>query len=364
MVTLQATHRRISVKAIIKSAAIALSTLLISSSAARPVQACTRTVYLGKGDVVVTARSLDWMEDMRSNLWVFPRGMKRNGNAGANSFQWVSKYGSVVTSGYDVGSADGLNEKGLAANVLYLVESDYGKADPTKPGISIGAWAQYALDNFATVDEVVENLSKEPFQVIAPMLPNGVPANLHLAVSDRSGDSAIFEYIHGKFTVHHGRQYQVMTNSPDFDQQLALNSYWQDLAGNTFLPGTQRAADRFARAAFYVNAIEKSGDDRQAVAQSFSIIRSVSVPLGISTPDQPNISSTRWRVVADHKNLVYFFDSAMSPNVFWINLADLNFKEGSPVRKLTLTGGKSYSGNTASLFEPCQPFEFLKAERK
>lgn len=48
--------------------------------------------------------------------------------------------------------------------------------------------------------------------------------------------------------MHHGMQYQVMTNSPSYDQQLALNAYWESLGGLTFLPGINRAADRFARA--------------------------------------------------------------------------------------------------------------------
>lgn len=51
-----------------------------------------------------------------------------------------------------------------------------------------------------------------------------------------------------------------MTNSPIFDQQLALNDYWKNIGGTTFLPGTNRAADRFVRASFYINAIPKTDD--------------------------------------------------------------------------------------------------------
>ena len=54
------------------------------------------------------------------------------------------------------------------------------------------------LDNFATVDEAVVELSKEKFRIDAPDLPNGVQSRLHLAISDSSGDSAIFEYRDGK----------------------------------------------------------------------------------------------------------------------------------------------------------------------
>jgi penicillin V acylase-like amidase (Ntn superfamily) len=347
-----------------QTACYAAALAIAATSLTAGAQACTRAVYLGKDDTVITVRSLDWMEDMRSNLWAFPRGMKRNGAAGPNSLQWVSKYGSLVTSGYDVGTADGINEKGFVANVLYLAESDYGHAIGTQPAISIGAWAQYALDSYSTVDEAVTALSKEPFLVIAPILPNGSPATLHLAVSDVSGDSAIFEYIGGKLVVHHDRKYQVMTNSPSFDQQLALEAYWKSIGGLTFLPGTNRAADRFARASFYIDNIPKTGDQRQATAEAFSVIRSVSVPLGMTTPGQPNIASTIWRTVADHKHKIYFFDSATSPNVFWVPLDDLDLSAGAPVKKLTLVGGKTYAGNAAAQFQAAPPFEFLPATRK
>lgn len=48
--------------------------------------------------------------------------MERSGEAGPNSVKWTSKYGSVIASGYDISTTDGMNEAGLAANVLWLVE--------------------------------------------------------------------------------------------------------------------------------------------------------------------------------------------------------------------------------------------------
>ena len=59
---------------------------------------------------------------------------------------------------------------------------------------------------------------------------------------------------------------------------------------------------------------------------------------------------------------MYFFDSATSPNAFWVPLADLDLKEGAPVKKLTMAGGKVYSGNAADKFEPAEPFTFLGPE--
>ncbi len=355
-----------------KLAALVFSAVIFLASVIDPAEACTRTLYVGADNTVITGRNMDWKEDLASNLWIFPAGFKRDGAAGPKSIQWTSKYGSVVVSAYESGSTDGMNEKGLVANLLYLAESDYGPPNENRPFLSIAAWAQYVLDNYATVAEAVQALRNEPFNILAPTL-NGTPGDLHLAISDATGDSAIFEYVKGKLTIHHGKQYTVMTNSPIYDEQIALNEYWKAIGGLTFLPGTNRASDRFARAWFLLNAIPKQLDPRyikgvpqqayayQAVASVLSVQRAVSVPLGISTPDQPNISSTIWRTVSDQKNLIYYFDSATRPNTFWISLSKLNLRPGAPIQKLTIQNGEVFSGEVANQFKDAEPFKFLQA---
>jgi choloylglycine hydrolase len=303
------------------------------------------------GNVIRRART------MQTNLWVFPRGLKRDGAAGPDSYRWVSKYGTVVASIYEGGTADGMNEKGLVANLLYLVESEYPAADK-RPGLCICAWAQYALDSFATVEEAVAAHKKEPFRMVPVVAPNGAKGAVHLSVSDPTGDSAIFEYVKGKLVIHHGKKYQVMTNSPTYDKQLALNEYWEQLGGTVMLPGTNRAADRFARASFYINACKQTADAREAVASTFSVMRNVSVPRGISTKDQPNISATLWRTVADHKNRVYYFEDTANPSLVWVKLDKIDFAEGSGTRKLQLAG-KDVGGDQTANFQKAEPFKFL-----
>lgn len=348
------------------SKSIKMTFLLLAATAALgltpgDVAACTRCVYLGPDRGVIVARSMDWMEDTRSNLYAFPRGMKREGAAGPKSLAWTSKYGSVVGTIYDVASVDGMNEEGLVANVLYLSESDYGKPDGSKPLLCISLWGQYVLDRFATAAEAVEELRKEPFAIVAPALPNGSPATGHLAITDPTGDTAVFEYVGGKLTIHHDRKYTVMTNSPTFDRQLAINEYWDEIGGDVMLPGTHRAADRFVRASYFMKSIPEVSDEARAVATMFSVIRGVSVPLGIATPGKPNIASTVWRTVHDAKNRIVYFDSATSPTVFWVKLSALDLAEGAPVKKLALSGGETYNGDASASFLPSEPFKPLAA---
>jgi penicillin V acylase-like amidase (Ntn superfamily) len=327
--------------------------------------ACTRAVYLGQENLVITGRTMDWFNDMDTNLWAFPRGIERDGAAGSNSMRWTSKYGSVGTAMWDIGIADGMNEKGLVANMLYLVETKYPTptANDARRPLSLSLWAQYMLDNFATVAEAVTAMEQVPFYVLPIMSPDGQPGTIHLSISDPTGDSAIFEYIQGELVIHHSRDYQVMTNSPVFEQQLALNNYWQQIGGDVMLPGTNRATDRFVRASYYINEVTKTADATEGVGAVFSVMRNVSVPFGIRIPGQPNIADTLWRTVSDQTNRRYFYESARSPNVFWVDLAKLDFSEGSPIKKLTLTDGTTYAGEVSAQFQPSAPLVFEPAQK-
>ncbi len=321
--------------------------------------ACSRVVYVGPEHTVVTGRSMDWMISTQTNLWAFPRGLARDGAVEDKPLKWTSKYGSVVAAAYDTSTADGLNEKGLVVNLLYLGESQYPARNSRSPGLSLAGWPQYVLDNFATVAEAVAALQHESFQVVAPKLPGGYSPTMHLSISDGTGDSAIFEYIQGKLVVHHGRQYTVMTNEPSYDQQLALDAYWRDIGGAAMLPGTDRPADRFVRASYYLGQEPQTSDLKESVALTLSIIRNVSVPMGVTKPGSPNIAPTLWRTVADHKNLTYFFESTSSPNVVWVDLAKINFASGAPTKKLELKDNRLLEGEVSSSFRTATPFSFM-----
>jgi penicillin V acylase-like amidase (Ntn superfamily) len=213
----------------------------------------------------------------------------------------------------------------------------------------------------------VEGLRQEPFRVVTLMLPDNNPAVAHLSLSDPSGDSAIIEWIDGKQQIHHGREYQVMTNSPAFSEQLALSTYWQQI-GDAMLPGTGRAADRFVRCSYYLHTIPATADESLALASTFAVVRNASVPLGVESDMRPNDASTRWRVVTDLKNRLYYFDSAMSPSLFWIDANKLDFSQGASVLMLTLdencaliAEGTYVAGAANSFFRPAELFQFLPA---
>ena len=180
-------------------------------------------------------------------------------------------------------------------------------------------------------------------------------------MTDSTGDNAIFEYIDGKLVIHHGKKYQVMTNEPSYDKQLALNDYWKNLKG-TFLPGTGEPEDRFVRASFYVDTALKTADEQKSIATAFSIIRNVSVPMQGISPTRPNVAATIWRSVADLKHHVYYFENTDRPNVFWVNLNKLDFKVGAPTKKLPMQAGEIYAGEVSKQFIESKSFFDKRSE--
>lgn len=331
--------------------------IMLVSATAHP---CSRVLWSDSGMAVVVGRNMDWYEDTKTNLWALPSGIERDGGVGRNSLRWTSRYGSLVAPVYDLGSSDGINEKGLTVNLLWLAETDFGSRDEAVPGLSISLWAQYILDSFATVAEAVAALERQPIQPVIIEVPGSkTKATVHLSLADPTGDSAVIEYISGKARIHHDRRHTVMTNSPPFDEQLANLGRYKPFGGGLDLPGSGAAADRFVRAASYLKGLPKPSDYRQNVAYLFSVMRGVSSPFGVAEPGKPNISATRWRTVADLTNRIYYFESTISPNVVWVRLDQLDLKKGAPVRKLDLVKERDRIGDVSLQFEPVRPFVFL-----
>lgn len=345
------------------------STILCAAflAACGDVFACSRVLYAGNGQAVINGRNMDWPDAFNgTDLWFQPRGIKRDGVSTGKKLEWTSKYASIaaVTS-FGPGQnavSDGINEKGLAANLLWLADSDYGARDANIPGLSVAVWTQYVLDNFATVEEAVKVLAKPPYQLdTRSITANGavLKANLHLAIADKTGDSAIVEYAAGKPVVHHSRKYAVMTNDPVLDSQLENLAQYDGFGGSKPLPGTIDAADRFVRASYYLKLLPKPGTYRQALAGLLSVMRNIAQPFStVKDVSHPNSSATQWTTVSDLDNGVYYFASATSPFLIWARMDGFELYGDSP-KKLDLSAGRDLGGDMTQKFKIAKQFTFM-----
>ena len=333
-------------------------TLLVIVALAVPVQpafACTRIFYNKNQQYLVVGRTMDWPESTLATLTVFPRGASRDGGLlGAqriisdNPKTWTSKYGSIVTTVYGLGSADGLNEAGLGMHLLYLNVTDFGPRRPGTPALHAGLWGQYVLDNAATVEEALELLKHIELVMVEA---HGRKATVHLVLEDASGDSAIIEHVGGKQMIHRNPEYRVVTNDPTYVEQLALLAEldFSNPSSEMPLPGNVNPRDRFQRASYFLSLLPEMDNEPEAIAGVLAIARNVSVPFGAPYKDF-GIYNTEYRTALDLVNKRYFFEMTTSPNLIWANLGAFDLSPGRPVLWLNPDNIELY-GNVNASFE-------------
>ena len=306
---------------------------------------CTRIFnnFNSKNEHLTTARNMDWATQMATTIFAFrvdPDGpMVKSGTPleSDHSLIWTARYSSIVTmvgTEAPFGASDGINSEGLVANLLYDSNATYERKDGSScKNLDILRWVQFVLDTCCSVDEVVKTFSKDaPVQI--QILGGKVPgtekaASLHLAVSDKFGDSAIIEVKNGNFIIYHNSEFRVMTNEPSYSKQIELNQYWRwqwnsknNFPSNT-LPGGPFPSDRFARASYYLNHLYETTSNADSLAQSKSVVMNASVPVNFkSTLEKyPNIAQTLWTSVACHNNLTYYFCNSKCLGDIWMDLS-------------------------------------------
>lgn len=296
---------------------------------------CSRILMNQDPQHILVARTLDWEEPMGDEVNVYPRGQKSNGEAGHHSAEWISAYGSLLLEGknYKNGGIEGVNEKGLAAHLLYQGDTTY-EAEDARPGVSYLLWARYLLDNFSNVQEAVEGMKK--IRIVPVELKEGIMP-LHMAIDDASGDSAIFEFIDGHLVVFHGREYRVMTNAPAYNLQLINLKHYAAFGGEIPVPDIA-AADRFFKASYHLRQWPAPGNEIEAVDNAFSLISTVLVPskvrYGMRAP--LGTSQTWWSTVIDLTRKKFYYQSMHTWKVVCVDLQELDFSEGALVLEISL----------------------------
>jgi choloylglycine hydrolase len=264
--------------------------------------------------------------------------------------------------GYDRemdGAADGMNEAGFSAHMLYLGATVYPQRDTGgKPNLSYLRWARYLIDTCATVEDAIEAMKNVNIVEVGggfrkyTLDGKGKLKKLgaHVAVQDKTGDAAIFELgKDGVLTIcHEGKvnpdgkypnfnKCRIMTNDPPLAQQYEYMSRFT-VNGNSEngypLPGTTAPNDRFTRAHFFNDhlTLPKNSD---YVAEDFaskvrSLMNNIVVPV-----DSPPIFPTWYMTVSDLFSGKYNFHWLSNPYPFSINVYDerINYSVGSGIEE-------------------------------
>ena len=321
-----------------------------------PTSACTGIRLTAKDGTTVYARTLELGADLESNIIVVPRGYAYVGDTpmGTPGLRWTTKYGFVGPNAEGLPFVcDGMNEKGLAVgNFLFPGSAGYQKIDATNASRAIASYQVpvYLLSTCATVKDAVAAVKGLIVGLAGRELPSALQ-QLHYAVHDAQGHSAVVEYVGGRLHVYEN-PLGVITNSPSFDwHQTNLRNYihlspdnakpivesgevltgFGQGTGMWGLPGDFTPPSRFVRAVAFTQTAAPSDTAEQCVQQAFHILNQFDLPRGaIRAKDDGKtaVEYTNWTTAADMKHLRYYFNTYKSRVIRMIDLGklDLNAK--------------------------------------
>lgn len=325
-------------------------------------EACTRVVYTGDtveangaSTLRIVGRSLDWSTPIPTNIFVYPRGMKKQSNKDGKMIKWTQKYGAVYAVGYNAGITEGMNEMGLTINGLFCRSTVYnGPKQEEDPNMSLAVIVAYMLDQCATTQEVVDLMKSQDYKIVGATFDGGTVSTLHWGVTDASGATAILEFQDGKLNIYEG-DYPVLTNDPAFPQMNAINDYWKGVGGQNMLPGTVRSADRFARGSFFESNVERTNDTNTGLAIIRSIMNNVSVPFKYNLGDK-DLSQTQWRSFSNIRDKRYYFENVSDLGLYYVDLTECNLNPGAPVLYFDTSKATDVVGDITSQMVPSAPF--------
>ncbi len=328
---------------------------LMLSVSLSPAQSCTGISLKAADGTYVHARTLEFATNLKSDVIVVPRGFARVGTTpdGKPGIKWTAKYASVGANGVGLPFIfDGVNEKGLAAGLFYFPTSaGYNSYSPSDAPNTMAPWqlGSWILENFASVDELKSNINK----VVVPAVVFqawGIAPEVHYAVQDTSGQSAVIEYVGGKLQWH-DNELGVITNSPAFDWHmtnlrnylnfsvtnappvklgpLTLTPFGQG-SGMLGMPGDFTPPSRFVRAVAFTQSAFPVKTNDEVVLQAFHILNNFDIPRG-STREQGSDSHgnemadyTQWTSVKDLQDKRFYFRTFHDSQIRMVELSRFN----------------------------------------
>ena len=339
---------------------VAIYVITLSSCAI----ACTDFRITAKDGTVLIARSMEFAANLNSNVRSQPRGktfttVTPNGKPGMS---WTSQYGYLYFDGMDVDAViDGMNEKGLSIEALYLPgETQYqtvptGKDKQAIPYLLLGNWI---LGTFSTVEDVRKGI--ENAYVFAQKMPTlgDMIFPLHYVVYDKQGQSIVLEFVNGKMHIY-TNDVGILTNSPTYDWHVTnLQNYVNfspyaprpivaggmtfsgtgQGAGSVGLPGDVSPPSRFVKVAFLKKNAYTVDDARGALNLAEHIINTVDIPMGTVRVKRQNASEqgdyTQWVILKDLTHNVLYYRSYHHLNLRRISMDKVDFSVGAAQLKM------------------------------
>jgi len=322
----------------------ALIVVVLICTLCRESIACSAFV-LNKGQECVMAFNENWPGEAQGYVLINQPGRQKRGVTESelwvtkelksdSDIRWTSRYGSITFNcfGKDL-PVFGVNEKGLMVAELAWGQQKPGKLLPGEKPIVWLAWEQYILDQFATVDEALNDISKSKL---------GVQVDSHeFFLSDAKGNSGVVLCDNqGTFRVFRGKtmKHPLVCNGfpeTDPDQLKAYKAFGGKEEMTSFRNfGVSDFGRRYANGIHLLEAYNPKAHCAPAYAWMM---------LEVLNPGD-------WRLVYDAKARRAAFCTIRNPKVKWVNFGDIKFGADKPT--LILDVQTEFEGDALSRFVP------------
>jgi hypothetical protein len=324
--------------------AIGVLSLAVSSIlfAPRPRPRSCATFVMTAGDAVLVGHNLDEANSVPGLVVVNPRGLAKSnwtygeikaGRQSASSprLRWTSRYASLTYNPFGREFPDGgFNEAGLYVGEMTLMSTKWPEGGST-PRLYHYQWTQYLLDNFATADEALSSLDHA--------LPEG-HCKWHFLLADRTGKTAVVEFLDGKAKVYKGSAlpYPILCNDA-YGLELDDIKTYQGFGGTKDpVPRYPREDPRFRWAAVMLAAdkLYPSPVDR-----AYAVL------------DRMDFGTTKWKLVCDLAACRMTFLTNDAAGRRWADLRA--FDAACTAAPMALDIHRDLKGDVAKAFAPLTP---------
>lgn len=291
-------------------------------------------IKINYNDGCVMGRTMDYEVPLNYNVIYLPKKYSFCNDLMGNPLYSKYKALGICFENRDP-LKDGVNEHGLIGitNVFSGFNLYANQMKPEKINISSLNYFTYALTNYKSVQELVEDLPNIHMSSKNHRGENVISPDFHFMFADSTKRCVIIEPKRGKL-IYYENPYDIMTNSPGFEshvrrlkQFLDLDNL-EDFNSAKDLPGGYDPISRFIKAFYLTRMNIKPNSYKEALSYSYNIMSAMAMPNGfVRNKKYDHTTYTRYICSYDSKHKLLTVKSNLNPRVYQLGFEDIEDKD-------------------------------------
>lgn len=278
----------------------------------------------------VIGRTMDFEVPLKYNTLYLPRGYDFGVDLMGKSMYTKYKTLGICFENKDY-LKDGINEYGLSGitNEFSGFNLYSKKINDKKYNISSLSYFTYALSNYKSIDELINDLENINISLKDKNEERILSPDFHFMFVDSRKKSIVIEPKNGEL-IYKENPYDVMTNSPKLETHIKRLKEKLDIENpENFnsaknLPGGYDPVSRFIKAFYLTKMNIKSKDYREALSNIYNILGAMAMPDGFVRNKKFNERTyTRYICAYDTFNKYLTVKSHLNPTVYQIGFEDI-----------------------------------------